>query len=428
MEVYGCQMNVADSSEIKLMLNAAGWQEVLSSDEADAVIINTCSVRKTAEERVDGRIGFYKNLKGRKDFTLFLMGCYAQKEGEALKKRFPFIDYVIGTRNRLKIPEILISQHKKAFSSSSVYTSIENSYEEIKPSFDPLFPYRAFVSVISGCNNFCSYCIVPYTRGREVSLSSAKVLEYVKELADKGVKEVFLLGQNVNSYGKYPEDISFSKLLEKISLIDSIERIRFLTSHPKDFSDELIDTVTTLPKLAKHIHLPLQSGSNRILEAMNRKYSYEHYRSIIDRIRKKNESIHFSTDILLGFPGETQKDFEDTYNAVKDIEYSKSFIFMYSPREGTAASKLKESISRDEKQQRVQKVIDLQGGITEKFLKSFIGKEVNILVEGESKKGDGKMLGSTEYDFRMVLPATKEDIGNFKKVTVKELLGKTLTA
>jgi tRNA-2-methylthio-N6-dimethylallyladenosine synthase len=426
IETYGCQMNVADSSEVEARLRQANWKKTDQPHQAQAVIINTCSVRQTAEQRIIGRLGFYKNLKQKQSFKLIIMGCFAQKDGEKLKQEFPFVDLVVGTRNKNQIPDLIMKSQEEAVSLDSIYTSMEHRFDFLKPSPDPLFPQRAFVSVIQGCNNFCSYCIVPYTRGREVSVSSSQILDEIRGLGKKGVREIILLGQNVNSYGKDNQDISFASLLEQVSEIPGIERIKFLTSHPKDFSSELIETFLKTPKVARHVHLPLQSGADAVLKAMNRKYTYSDYKSIIDRIREKAPEVSFSTDILVGFPGETQEDYRKTYEAVREIGYDKAFVFMYSKREGTDSANREETVSPQEKQKRVQQIVDLQHEITAQRLHTQIGKIHRVLIEGRSKKSSSQWFGMSEYDHRVVFDGNPEDPGTFQQVRITGVRGLTL--
>ena len=424
IETYGCQMNVADSAEIESELKRNGWNKTTDPNLADMVILNTCSVRKTAEERIEGRIGFYKNLKSKRKIRILIMGCFAQKEGENLKKKYPFINYIVGTRNKNKISDFLSENKEIPFKKKSgIYTGIPNDFDFTEPSKDPFFSKRAFVSIIKGCNNFCSYCIVPYTRGREISLESSFLIDEVKKLADKGISEIFLLGQNVNSYGNDTHDISFAQLMNRISEIQGIERIKFMTSHPKDFSDELIDLIAENSKLSKYVHLPLQSASDKILKLMNRIYTFSDYIKIIEKLRNKVPAITLSTDILLGFPVEDEKDYLETYNAVKSIEFDKAFVFMYSPREGTSAYLIPETLNYREKQRRVQTVLDMQHKITLKKAEKFIGKTVHVLVESASKKNTLELTGQNEYEYRVFFTGSQDDIGKMVPVKISSVKG-----
>lgn len=426
METYGCQMNVADSSEVRYLLERSGWHLCPRPQDADLVIINTCSVRKTAEDRVHGRLGFYKNLKSKKDFKLVVMGCFAQKDGESLQNAYPFIDFVIGTQNKQVFHDFIDSAGESAHSLHKIHTSMDNHFDFMTPAPDPTFPRRSFFSVIKGCNNFCSYCIVPYTRGREVSLPSEEIIREITKLSERGVQEVVLLGQNVNSYGLDTKDISFAQLLTRLADIPQIKRLKFMTSHPKDFSEELIDVVTSLPKISQYVHLPVQSGSNTVLKSMNRHYTREHYLKIVDSLRKKAPEISLSTDLLLGFPGEREEDFQATYNLVKEVNYDKAFIFMYSPREGTASEHLPETVSPEEKKLRVQKIIELQNTISAERLKRFVGRTLQVLTENSSKKDKTELLGLSEYETRVVFPGRIQQIGQFLPVSITGIKGLTL--
>lgn len=427
IETYGCQMNVADSAEVESEFKKHGWTMTSDPLSADMIVINTCSVRRTAEERIEGRLGYFKNLKSKRKFQLAVMGCFAQKDGEALKKKYPFINYIIGTRNKSIFSEILSPQAKPvAYKKSKVFTNIKNQIDYLEPSLDPEFAGRGFISVIKGCNNFCSYCIVPYTRGREISIPSKDILEEVKKLAQKGAVEIYLMGQNVNSYGKDIQDISFAKLLNQIAEIKEIQRVKFMTSHPKDFSDELVESVCYNPKISKSAHLPLQSASNKILQLMNRVYSFSDYMKIIDKLKTNYPMIALSTDILLGFPGETQEDFQKTYQAIKEIEFDKSFIFMYSPREGTTAYNIQETLDYTEKQNRVQAALDLQHQISKKKSERFLNQMTHVMVESAGKKNPSEITGLNEYEYRVFFKGTTNDIGKLIPVKITEIKGFSL--
>jgi len=414
-------MNISDSAYIREFLINKGLKESNSIKETDIIIVNTCSVRRSAEERLEGRLSYYTSLKKEKDVKIFVIGCYAQKEQENIRKKYPNIDFIIGTRNISKIQEIIddIESYE-----NKIFTSLEKEY--IEPAKDPSNPFRAFITIIKGCNNYCSYCIVPYTRGPEYSINSRKIIEDIERLVDNGVKEVFLLGQNVNSYGIDSGDIRLHILLEKINNIKGIERIRFLTSHPKDFSYELIEAVTKLEKVVKQVHLPLQSGSDKVLKLMNRKYSLKHYLDIIEKLRKNMSSISITTDILVGFPGEDEEDFIKTYNAVKEIEFDKAFMFMYSPREGTKSYELKETVTLEEKKERLIKIINIQNEITVKRLKRFIGKKMTAFVENYSKKNNG-VLASTYYGIPAIIDKNIKK-GEIVDIKIKSISGHTLIA
>ncbi|HOJ50222.1 MAG TPA: tRNA (N6-isopentenyl adenosine(37)-C2)-methylthiotransferase MiaB [Spirochaetota bacterium] len=419
IETYGCQMNISDSAYLKDILINKGLRESDSLENADIIFVNTCSVRRSAEERLEGRLAYYSQIKKNNNLKIFVIGCYAQKEKDNIKKRFPAVDFVVGTRNITKISKII-----NAPLNEYIFTDMETP-EYIEPSIDPFNKYRGFVSIIRGCSNFCSYCIVPYTRGPEYSLNSKKIIDDIKKLVDKGIKEVFLLGQNVNSYGLDTGDIKFYQLLEKINNIDGVKRIRFLTSHPKDFSNELIEAIASLDKVVKQVHLPLQSASDKVLSMMNRKYNYKHYFSIVENLRKRLPMISITTDILVGFPGEDEKDFLETYDAVKEIEFDKAFMFMYSPREGTASYNLEETLSIDEKKERLKKIIEIQNKITVEKLKRFIGTFSSVFIENINKKNNG-VFGITDYGLNIILKDFNLQQGQITNVKIESLSGHTL--
>jgi len=419
-------MNLSDSFEVEQELIKQGWKKTDNVNHADAVLINTCSVRKTAETRIIGRLGFYKNIKKtKKNLTLLVMGCFAQKDGDLLKKSYPFIDLIIGTQNKNKIPELLnaVKKHKPK---KAVFNQFEDHFDFMEPSIDHQAFFRAFLPIIKGCNNYCSYCIVPYTRGREVSIQSSFLLDELKKLIDKGVSEVFLLGQNVNSYGKDISDINFSELLLKISKFKEIKRIKFMTSHPKDFSDELIHAIETIPQVVKHVHLPLQTASNRILKLMNRKYTFEDYQLIIEKLRKKIPDISLSTDILSAFPGETEEEYLQTFEALRTLQFDKAFIFLYSPREGTAAYPLKESLNQKEKKLRVHHMVELQNQISFEKLKRFLHTYQEVIPEKISRKNGFELMGNSHFDTKVIFQGDESDFGKMIQVKIKDVKGMSL--
>lgn len=353
------------------------------------------------------------------------MGCFAQKESLSLKQKFPFIDFIVGTKNQYIMQKIL-SVSSATDSISSIYTSLDNNLNFLDPVPDKSFPYRSFISIIKGCNNFCSYCIVPFTRGREVSVNSAKIIEQIKKLTNEGIIEIFLLGQNVNSYGNDNNDINFSKLLSEIAKIPEVKRINFLTSHPKDVNDELIDRIVFESKISKHMHLPLQSGSDKILGLMNRKYNFKDYAKIIEKLRFKNPKISITTDILVGFPEESEEDYLLTFNAIKNIEFDKAFVFMYSSREGTSAFNNEETLTLPEKHKRLQEIVNLQHSITKQKLQRFYHEISMVLIENRSKKNIRQMFGNNEFQIKVVVNGDKKDIGKIIPIKITGMEGHTL--
>jgi len=369
---WGCQMNFHDSEKIMGLLQEEGFSCVNNPKEADLIVFNTCSIRKKAEHKFLSQVGRIKHLKKSKPkIKIVVAGCIAQQMGETLIEKMPFIDYVIGPQNISKVKEII----KK---DTLVLTEDNPLVAETDLPTVRKKGISAWVNIIYGCNNFCSYCIVPYTRGRERSRPLKNIIKEIKELVSEGFKEVTLLGQNVNSY---KAEVSFPELLKLVNKIKGLERIRFVTSHPKDFSDDLIEAIKHLDKVCEHIHLPLQSGSDRILKLMNRKYSFSEYIKKIEKLRTAIPEIAITTDIIAGFPSETEKDHKATINALKEIEFDGIFAFKFSPRPMTKASSMDEQIPEDIKSQRLLEILRLQDSITDKKNKSLIGTYQEVLVE-----------------------------------------------
>jgi len=367
IRTLGCQMNKHDSEAVLGLLMNHGYELTKNRDEADVFLVNTCSVRKHAEDKVYSMLGELRKLKkkNKHDSVVGVIGCMAQKDKKEIFKRAPNVDFVCGTHNSHKIPEIIKSvieqKAKIEFTDmdKQVFISPTLSSRENKSS--------AWISIMKGCDNFCSYCIVPYVRGREVSRPLENIIQEVEELAYAGYKEITLLGQNVNSYGKgLSKKIDFSDLLELVHKIKGIEQIQFVTSHPKDISLKLIDAVVNLEKVSRYLHFPLQSGSDKILRLMNRGYTLSHYIEIVNRLRERIPEIRLGTDIIVGFPGEEEEDFEQTYQAMKKIEFAQAYMFKYSPREGTAAFKLKDDVPQKIKKDRLDKIIKLQRFVSNK--------------------------------------------------------------
>jgi tRNA-2-methylthio-N6-dimethylallyladenosine synthase len=422
-------MNTAESAALALVLGERGWKSAENADFADLIIINTCSVRITAETRVYGRLAHFQAEKKKRSFTLIVAGCMAERIGAELKQQFKAVDYVMGTGARSTFPFILDavekgtvlaqSDEKPAFSFSSSH--LEDGQ------------FRSFVPIMHGCNNFCSYCIVPYVRGREVSRSPESIKQELRLLAEKGVREVTLLGQNVNSY-RWEENgkkFDFPDLLEMIAEeVDglSIEWVRFLSSHPKDLSSKAIKVMAENPVFCRHLHLCVQHGSNSILEKMNRRYTRERYIELVAEIREAMPNISLSTDILIGFPGETDEDVSSVLSLMEEIKFLYSYMYHYNPREGTEAYKLPNRIPDEIKQKRLSQVIELQKAHTQALLQSRIGSEVKVLVEGISRKRDDELIGRTERDEMVVFPGEISRIGSFSQVKLLSLNGNTFKA
>ena len=420
-------MNEHDSEKISWILDGMGYEITDNREESDLIIFNTCAVRKSAEERVFGQLGELKHLKRKNpNLLLAVCGCMMQREDirEIVLSKFRHVDIIFGTNNIHKIPQ-LVSRHLE---SGKTIVDINEENREIEESIDAnrKYSYKAFVNIMYGCNNFCTYCIVPYTRGRERSREPENILEEIKLLAKSGCKEITLLGQNVNSYGKTLErDYTFADLLREVNDIEGIERIRFMTSHPKDISDELIECFGSLDKLCDQLHLPIQSGSNRLLEAMNRKYTREDYLNKVAKIKMRNPDIVITTDLIVGFPGETEEDFRETLELVKEVKYDSAFTFLYSIREGTKAANMENQIPDDVKHERFQRLMDTLNEIGLEKNEKFLGKIVEVLVEDVSKNDESVLNGRTTSGKLVHFPGTKDLIGSIVNVKIRRV--KTFT-
>ena len=428
-ETYGCQMNSAESAALRMVLKERNWAEAPSGEEADLVLLNTCSVRATAEQRVMGRLAQFSALKKKRHFTLVVAGCMAQRMGASLKEKVPAVDYVMGTSSRSFFPVILDAVEK----GSEAVPAEEQAAFSFSSSHLEEGQFRSFVPIMHGCNNFCSYCIVPYVRGREISRSPDSIREEIRLLADRGVREITLLGQNVNSY-RWEEGgraIDFPDLLELVAREveqTPIRWVRFLSSHPKDLSSRAIQVMAAHPVLCRHIHLCVQHGSDRILSAMNRRYTVARYLELVDEIRSAMPGVSLSTDILIGFPGETEADLELTLALMERVKFQYSYMYHYNPREGTAAYDLPDRIAEDVKRQRLARVIDLQRRQTKELMRERIGQRAIVLLEDFSKKNADELVARTERDEMVVVPAPASLIGTFAEVTLASLRGNTFRA
>ena len=422
-QTFGCQMNFKDSEKLNGILEDIGYVKA-DTEKADFVYYNTCTVRENANVRVYGRLGALKNYKKKNpEMVIAMCGCMMQEpeEQEKVKTTFKFVDVVFGTHNIFKLAELLyecLSGRKRVF---DVWEKTDQIIEDL-PS-DRKFGFKAGVNIMFGCNNFCSYCIVPYVRGRERSRKPEDIVAEVKKLASEGVVEVMLLGQNVNSYGKNLENpISFAKLLTMVEEVERIERIRFMTSHPKDLSDELIEVMAKSKKICHHLHLPLQSGSSRVLKEMNRRYDKEKYLNLVDKIRTAIPDISLTTDIIVGFPGETEEDFQETLDVVKKAGYDTAFTFIYSKRTGTPAAAKEDQVPADVTKDRFNRLLALvqeQGRIRSS---RFAGTVQEVLVEEESKE-KGIFTGRTQYNLLVHFPADESLLGTYVNVKLEECKG-----
>jgi len=436
IKTYGCQMNERDSEAIAGMLAAQGYSIVNNENDADIMIFNTCSVREQAERKAVGKIGIVKKQKKHKPHLIIgAMGCMAQNLGEKLLADLPHLDFVIGTGQLHKLPEVLnsIIEERKQLSllteGREVLTSMGTHYQLSEEK-----PYQASIAVTRGCNRFCSYCIVPHVRGREISREIADVVEEAKKLADNGVKEIMLLGQNVAAFG-LDGDINppsagvspFADLLAELNKIDGLCRIRFVSPYPSYFNDKLINTLGALEKVCHNVHLPLQSGSDRILQAMNRQYTAGQYLEIVEKLRKSMPDITFSTDIIVGFPGETGEDFKATHEMMKKVGYDNAFIFKYSPRSGTPAAEMKDQVPQNIKEERNQILLKELGKYTSAHNKTYVGSVQEVLAEGPSRRNVKRWSGRTgTFKLAVFDPAPNTERGDLVKLKITHSTSATL--
>jgi tRNA-2-methylthio-N6-dimethylallyladenosine synthase len=409
---FGCQMNLADSGSLAAILNAAGYQAVASEQEADLIILNTCSVREKAEERVFGRLGDLSAIKRENPACkIVVAGCMAQRLGEKILERAPYVDFILGTDRMFDLPKFL----QNGSGSTNIHTEFgHENIGEFVPVRDS--KYASYVTIMRGCNQYCTYCIVPYVRGEERSYPKERIINEVTRLAADGVLEIMLLGQNVNSYRDGAVD--FAGLLRLIVHETDIKRIRFMTSHPKDLSDNLIEVMANENKMMAHLHLPLQSGADRILGRMGRAYTYDHYRNLIAKLRAAIADISLTTDLIVGFPSETEDEYQMTLKAMEEIKFDSAFMFRYSRREGTAASKLEDDIPEAEKIRRLIGLIDLQKKISYEKNQADIGKIRAVLLDGVSRRDKLILKGKTEGYKTILAEGDSTLIGTIKDVRV----------
>jgi tRNA-2-methylthio-N6-dimethylallyladenosine synthase len=427
INTFGCQMNEHDSEKIAWIMEGIGYYHTLDLEKADIIIFNTCAVRKSAEDRVFGKLGELKELKRRKpELVLALCGCMMQREDirSYFLSKHKHIDIVFGTNNINKLPQLL----NRHFESGKIIVDIVEDTREIEESIeaDRKYSYKSYVNIMYGCNNFCTYCIVPYTRGREKSREPESILTEIMDLASNGTKEITLLGQNVNSFGKtLDKSYNFVDLLKDINKIEGIERIRFMTSHPKDFSAELAAAYGVLENLSPHLHLPVQSGSNRILKLMNRNYTREDFIRQIELVRSIVPEITITTDLIVGFPGESEEDFEQTIKLCQEVRFDSAYTFLYSIREGTAAANMDEQIPDEIKHQRFQKLMNTLNPISLSLNKKLLGTVQRVLVEEVSKNDNNMLSGRTEGGKLVHFKGTGDLIGLLVNVVIVD--AKTFT-
>ncbi|MCX7922938.1 MAG: tRNA (N6-isopentenyl adenosine(37)-C2)-methylthiotransferase MiaB [Clostridia bacterium] len=423
ISTFGCQMNENDSERLAGMLAEMGYTESQKTEDSDLIIYNTCCVRENAELKVYGHLGSLKRLKKQNpDLIIAVCGCMMQQPEvvEHIKQKYRHVDLIFGTHNLYKFPELVYSSMMSGKTIVDIWESSGFIAEDMP--IERKDGVKAWVTVMYGCNNFCSYCIVPYVRGRERSRGLKDIVNEVTVLGQQGYKEITLLGQNVNSYGKdLGEDISFAKLLYELNKVDGIERIRFMTSHPKDLSDELIYAIRDCRKVCNHLHLPVQAGSTKVLDEMNRKYTKEQYLELIAKVKENIPGISLSTDIIIGFPGETEEDFDDTVDVMEKVRYDMAYTFLYSKRTGTPAAKSTEQVSDDVKKHRFDRLLEVQNRISKEINDELLGKEVEILVEGLSKNSNTTYTGRTETNKIVNFKGSSELVGKLVRVRIDKV-------
>jgi tRNA-2-methylthio-N6-dimethylallyladenosine synthase len=415
IETFGCQMNEWDSQAMLGVLRREGWEATTSPEEADLLLINTCSVRKKPEEKALSVLGYLTKLKREKPHILVgVAGCMAQRMGDELLKRFPLIDFVLGTGQVQNITSIV----DRARTRKVVALQINGCAPTLPTLREKQF--QAYIPIIFGCDNFCSYCIVPFVRGRERSRPLREIVEEAKNLIDEGVIEITLLGQNVNAYGRdLKEGYTFVDLLYALGELP-IKRIKFTTSHPKGFSPELIKAIASIPAVCHWIHLPIQSGDDKILKAMRRGYTISQYKSLVEEIRENIPDVSITTDVMVGFPGEGEEEFRNTLRIFEEIEFDQAFMFAFSPRPGTLAEKMEGQVEQKEKIRRLRELISLQNEISRKKNLKILGKTLEVLVEGEDPKGKGFLVGKSRENKTVVFPGERKLIGKLVRVRTKE--------
>lgn len=420
ISTFGCQMNAHDSEKIQGMLKQIGYIETDKEAEADLILYNTCCVRENAEKKIFGKLGYLKLLKRKKpDLLIALCGCMMQQDVvlENLKKNYRHVDIIFGTYNLYKLPELLETRFETGKPVIDIWDSHQDIVEDL-PS-ERKYPFKSCVNIMFGCNNFCTYCIVPYVRGRERSRKKEDILNEIKVLVADGVKEIMLLGQNVNSYGKnLDEPISFAQLLREVNDIDGLERIRFMTSHPKDLSDELIVAMAECDKVCNSLHLPFQAGSTNVLTRMNRRYTKESYLELVAKVKAAMPNIALTTDIIVGFPGETEEDFAETMDVVRQVGFSSAFTFIYSKRTGTPAATMEDQVPEDVIKVRFNALVDLVHEMQAEYMHTFIGKETTVLFEEVNKQNPELLSGRTSESLLVHVKADPSLVGEIVKVKI----------
>lgn len=416
---YGCQMNVNESAKIKKILENLGYDLTDNIEETDIAFLNTCTVREGAATQIYGKLGEIKRVREERGTKIVVTGCFAQEQGQELIKKFNYIDIVMGNQNIGRIPEAIEDIENR----STKHVVLTDYEDDLPPRIDADFESKktASIAITYGCNNFCTYCIVPYVRGRERSVPMAELVEEAKALVKKGYKEIILLGQNVNSYGKgLSKEETFANLLQNICDIEGDFIIRFVSPHPRDFTDDVIDVIAKNPKIARSLHLPLQSGSTRVLKLMNRGYSKEQYIALAEKIKERIPGVSLTADIIVGFPQETEEDFLDTLDVVEKVGFETSFMFMYSIRKGTKAAVMDGQIDDEVKKDRLHRLMSLQNSISKKLSMDYEGKIERVLVEGPSKKNKDMLSSRTSTNKIVLFKGDKSLEGQFVNVKINE--------
>lgn len=421
---FGCQMNARDSEKLLGILMEIGY-EPTESEDADFVLYNTCTVRENANLRVYGRLGHLNGIKKKHPHMIIaLCGCMMQEPEvvEKIKTSYRFVDIVFGTFNVFKLAELLFSRWNSQGQIIDIWEETKDVVEELPT--ERKYPFKSGVNIMYGCNNFCTYCIVPYVRGREKSRTPEEIVCEIERLVKDGVKEVMLLGQNVNSYGKtLDKKVTFAELLQRVEKIDGLERIRFMTPHPKDLSDDLIDVMSKSKKICNHVHLPLQSGSSRLLKKMNRNYTKEQYLALVDRIRDKMPDVSLTTDIIVGFPGETEEDFEDTLDVVRKAQYDSAYTFIYSKRTGTPAARMEDQIDEAVVKERFNRLLDTVNEVSHSISARYTGTVQKALVESVNDHDSSLVTGRLTNNMLVHFPGDKELVGSIVNVSLDECKG-----
>jgi tRNA-2-methylthio-N6-dimethylallyladenosine synthase len=418
IETFGCQMNAVDSARMLSLLESADYRPASSLVDADLVLLNTCSIREKADQKIHSALGELRRWKtARRGRLVAVGGCLAQQEGQRLADRASHVDIVFGTHNIARLPE-LVRKAETSRPPAEIDFTGDTSHWEVLP-YLPAGAVSAMVTIMQGCDNYCAYCVVPYVRGKEISRPSKEILEEVRGLADRGVAEVILLGQNVNSYGRKEGGIPFPALVRRISRIPGIARIRFLTSHPRDLDPETIGLFGDIETLCPHLHLPVQSGSDRILSAMGRGYTRGEYLEKVGAVRKTRPGIAFSSDFIVGFPGETESDFEETLSVMEEVRYDSAFSFMFSPRPGTRAASLPDPVPADAAGRRLRRLQSLQEEHTRERLASCVGREMEVLAEGRSARDGAQWCGRTPCYKVVNFSPQEARAGSFRRVLIR---------